>query len=274
MSAGGDPRRAALVPLAPPASVRVTWIGHSTALIDLDSVRLLTDPVLRSRTAHIVRHASAVDLLAIGDVDLVLVSHMHYDHFDPKSLRLVEGRPELIVPRGAGRGAVRRGFGSVSELAVGERLERGPITITATPANHARGRLIDRHSEAIGFKIVGTQGLYFAGDTGRFPEMRQLRGGLDLALLPVGGWGPKLGAGHLSPKRTAESLLLLQPRIAVPIHWGTLHRLGMRKAQRATMGEAARDFSREAARLAPSVEIRVLQPGESTLVEPAVARAT
>jgi L-ascorbate metabolism protein UlaG (beta-lactamase superfamily) len=251
--------------------VHVTWIGHSTALIDLDGVRLLTDPVLRSRTAHIVRHAPAVDPQAIGDVDLVLVSHMHHDHFDPRSLRLLEGSPELIVPRGARRGAVRRGFAPASELAIGERLDRGPITITATRANHRRGRLIDRRSEAIGFTIAGTQAVYFAGDTDKFPEMGKLRGGLDVALLPVGGWGPKLGAGHLNPKRAAESLLLLEPRIAVPIHWGTLHRIGLRAAHRAIMGEAARDFAREAARLAPSVEIRVLQPGESTLVEPAVA---
>jgi L-ascorbate metabolism protein UlaG (beta-lactamase superfamily) len=251
--------------------MRVTWIGHSTVLIDLDGVRLITDPVFRSRTAHIVRHAPAVDPLAIGEVDLVLVSHMHHDHFDPRSLRLVEGGPELIVPRGAAAGAVRRGFGPVSELVVGERLERGPITITATPTNHARGRLFDRRSEAIGFKIAGTEGLYFAGDTDTFPEMRAHRGALDVALLPIGGWGPRLGAGHMNPKRAAESLLLLEPRIAVPIHWGTLHRIGMSKAQRATMCEAGTDFSREAARLAPSVEIRVLQPGESTLVEPAVA---
>jgi L-ascorbate metabolism protein UlaG (beta-lactamase superfamily) len=212
-----------------------------------------------------------VDLPAIGDVDLVLLSHMHHDHFDPRSLRLFGGRPELIVPRGAAAGAVRRGFGPVSELSVGERLERGPITITATPAKHARGRVFNWGSDAIGFKLAGTQCLYFAGDTDRFPEMRAHRGTLDVALLPVGGWGPRLGPGHLDPKRAAESLQLLEPRIAVPIHWGTLHRIGMSKARRAKMGKAAIEFSREAARLAPAVEIRVLQPGESTLVEPAVA---
>jgi L-ascorbate metabolism protein UlaG (beta-lactamase superfamily) len=166
---------------------------------------------------------------------------------------------------------VRRGFAKVTEVAVGERLDRGPITITATRANHRRGRLLHRGSEAIGFEIAGGQDLYFAGDTDKFPEMRELRGRLDVALLPVGGWGPKLGAGHLDPKQAAESLLLLEPRIAIPIHWGTLHRVGMRAAQRATLAEAARDFAREAARLAPSVEVRVLQPGESTLVGPAPA---
>jgi L-ascorbate metabolism protein UlaG (beta-lactamase superfamily) len=247
--------------------LQVTWIGHSAVLIDLDGVRVLTDPVLRSRTAHIVRHAPAVNLGEIAGIDLVLISHMHHDHFDPPSLRLVEGDPEMIVARGARRGAVRRGFSPVTELAAGERLERGAITITATPASHRRGRLLHRGSEAIGFVIAGAQRAYFAGDTDKFPEMRRLRDGLDVALLPVSGWGPKLGPGHLDPRRAAESLQLLEPRVAIPIHWGTLHRIGMRASDRAMNDEAAREFTREAAALAPAVDVRVLRPGESTLVE-------
>jgi L-ascorbate metabolism protein UlaG (beta-lactamase superfamily) len=248
--------------------VRITWIGHSTALIELDGLRLLTDPVLGPRVAHIVRDAPAVDPEAVGLVDLVLVSHMHHDHFDPGSLRLLEGSPHLIVPRGARRLAAARGF-DATELGVGESFPVDGITVTATPALHRRGRLLDRRTEAIGFKIAGSQVVYFAGDTDKFPEMATLRGGLDVALLPVGGWGPKLGPGHLDAKRAAESLTLLEPRIAVPIHWGTLRRIGLRRSLRPLLRESGQDFAREAARLAPSVDVRVLAPGESTLVDPA-----
>jgi L-ascorbate metabolism protein UlaG (beta-lactamase superfamily) len=249
--------------------VRITYVGHSTVLIDLDGLRLLTDPVLRGRVAHLVRDAPAVDLDAIADVDVVLVSHLHYDHFDSASLRMLRDRSQLIVPRGASRAVARRGFERVTELGVGESLAAGGVRVTATFAAHRRGRLLDRRSEAIGFTIAGTQRVYFAGDTDIFPSMRELRGELDVALLPVAGWGPRVGPGHLDARRAAESLALLEPRIAVPIHWGTLHRIGLRRSRRTLLTESPRSFAHEAARLAPSVDVRILDPGETTIVEPA-----
>ena len=176
---------------------------------------------------------------------------------------------ELIVPRGAGKRAARLGFESVTELAIGQTLAVGDINVTATYAKHRPGRLVDRRSEAIGFVIAGAQRVYFAGDTDVFSEMRGLCEGLDVALLPVGGWGPRLGPGHLDPRRAAESLALLEPRIAVPIHWGTLHRIGLRRSRRALLTEAPRAFAREAARLAPSVDVRILEPGAATMIGPA-----
>jgi L-ascorbate metabolism protein UlaG (beta-lactamase superfamily) len=246
--------------------VLITWIGHSTVLIELDGVRLLTDPVLRPRVAHLVRDAPAVEPGSIGDVALVLVSHMHHDHFDPASIRLVEGSPGLIAPQGTRKLRAARGL-DVAELGVGESSRIDGITITATPALHRRGRLFDRRTEAIGFTITGSNSVYFAGDTDVFPEMAALRGGLDVGLLPVGGWGPRLGPGHMDPKRAADSLALLEPRVAIPIHWGTLRRFGLRRSRSALVRESARAFAREAARVAPSVDVRVLAPGESTLVE-------
>jgi L-ascorbate metabolism protein UlaG (beta-lactamase superfamily) len=251
--------------------VRLTYIGHSTVLIELGGVCVLTDPVLRGRVAHLVRSALAVDLDAIAKVDLVLVSHMHPDHFDPGSLRMLDRAAHLIVPRGALRMATRLGFGRVTELAVGESTTVAGIEVTATWADHRRGRLLDRRSEAIGFIVTGTQRVYFAGDTDLFPGMRELAGELDVALLPVGGWGLRLGPGHLDPERAAESLTLLEPRIAVPIHWGTLHRIGLRRSLRALMTEPPRVFAREAARHAPTVDVRILEPGTATTVERASA---
>src|SRR6185503_2691890 len=106
--------------------------------------------------------------------------------------------------------------------------------------------------------------VYFAGDTGLFAGMARLPT-LDLALLPVWGWGPRLGPGHLDPVGAAEALTLLRPRIAVPIHWGTYSPLWYLRPP-AYLSEPGVAFAREAARLAPEVEVRVLTPGESTIV--------
>jgi L-ascorbate metabolism protein UlaG (beta-lactamase superfamily) len=247
--------------------VRITWIGHSTVVIELDGLRVLTDPVLRARVAHLLRDVPLAGDDAVGELDAVLVSHMHHDHFDPPSLRKVDRSAELIVPRGARKACAKIGFERVTELGVGDSVPVGPVTVTGTYAAHRGGRLLDRGPEAIGFIIGGSERAYFAGDTDIFPEMRELRGGLDVALLPVGGWGPKLGPGHLDARRAAESLALLEPRVAVPIHWGTLYRMGMARSRRALLNDPPQAFARQAAKVAPSVEVRILQPGETTTVE-------
>jgi L-ascorbate metabolism protein UlaG (beta-lactamase superfamily) len=248
--------------------VRITYVGHSTVLVELDGLRLLTDPVLRGRVLHIVRGTPAVPPDAIGRVDVVLVSHMHHDHFDPGSLRMIDGDFELVVPRGGRRMAARLGFRGATELSVDQTRTFEDVAVTATHAEHRRGRLLHRGSDAIGFKVEGSQSAYFAGDTDIFAGMKG-HTEVDLALLPVSGWGPRLGPGHLDAARAAEALTLIEPRIAIPIHWGTLHRIGLRRSQRALMNEPPRLFAQEAARLAPSVDVRILEPGEATLVEPA-----
>ena len=98
--------------------------------------------------------------------------------------------------------------------------------------------------------------------------MRDLAGPLDVAMLPVGGWGPRIGSGHLDPARAAIALTLLEPRVAVPIHWGTLRRIALRRFGPEGMSMPAVEFAREAATRAPRVDVRVLAPGESTTVEP------
>lgn len=248
--------------------MRITWVGHSTVLIELDGRRVLTDPVLRTRVAHLRREAPLARDDVADELDAVLVSHMHHDHFDPPSLRQIDRRTRLIVPPGAGKACAKLGFGRVTELGVGDSTSLGAITVTGTYAAHRAGRLFARGSEAIGYLLGGSERLYFAGDTDIFSEMRDLRG-LDVALLPVGGWGPKLGPGHLDARRAAESLTLLEPRVAVPIHWGTLYRMGMARSRRALLGDPPHAFAREAAKVAPAVEVRILRPGETTTVEPA-----
>jgi len=113
--------------------------------------------------------------------------------------------------------------------------------------------------------VLGSRRVYFAGDTNLFPEMDGLVPDLDLALIPIWGWGPSLGRGeHLDPEGAAEAIALLHPATAVPIHWGTYAPLylGLR-AVPAYLAEPQAAFSEAAARLAPGVAVRVLSPGEA-----------
>jgi L-ascorbate metabolism protein UlaG (beta-lactamase superfamily) len=95
--------------------------------------------------------------------------------------------------------------------------------------------------------------------------MRDLRG-LDVALLPISGWGSHLGPGHLDPTRAAEALTLMEPRVAIPIHWGTFRSMRLRRRLPRLLTEPADEFAREAAKRAPCVDVRILEPGGSTIV--------
>jgi L-ascorbate metabolism protein UlaG (beta-lactamase superfamily) len=238
-----------------PAHGRLVYVGHATVLIELDGVRLLTDPVLRGRLVHLRRRVPA-PTEPLADLAAVLISHVHYDHLDLPSLRTLGRAVPVVVPRGARRAI--RGFSDVRELRVGEELRLGGVTVRAVPAEHQSARLPLFPSPAVGFVISGSRTVYFAGDTDLFPGMANLADELDVALVPVAGWGPKVGPGHLDPARAAHAVQLLQPRIAVPIHWGTLTTL---RAQ--ASGEPPLEFERLAAERAPQVDVRVLQPGES-----------
>jgi L-ascorbate metabolism protein UlaG (beta-lactamase superfamily) len=241
---------------------RLTFVGHATALVAMDGVRLLTDPLLRRRVAHLRRRERPEPL---REIDAVLVSHAHYDHLDLPSLELLGRSTRVVVPRGLGRLLARRGFEDVVEVEAGERVKFGGVTAEATPADHdGRRRPFGAQGPALGYLLTGSHRIYFAGDTDLFDEMSSLADGLDVALLPIWGWGPKLGSRHLDPLRAARALTLLRPRIAVPIHWGTYHplHLGLRRAP-SYMREPADRFRELAAEAAPDVDVRILQPGES-----------
>ena len=244
----------------------VTWVGHSTVLVEAAGVRLLTDPLLRRRLGHVFRVAPAAEPLA-DELDAVLISHVHYDHLHVPSLRLVRAR-QYVVPPGCRRFLEPRGFGPVVELAEGEELEIGALTVRATHAvHHARRSLRRPATPSLGYLISAPARLYFAGDSDVFEEMRDLAP-LDVALLPIWGWGPRVGRGHLDPHGAAEALRLLRPRLAVPIHWGTYRRIGMSR-DAAVLHEPSARFQRLARELAPDVDVRVLAPGERLDVDTA-----
>jgi L-ascorbate metabolism protein UlaG (beta-lactamase superfamily) len=248
-------------------ALRLTYVGHATVLIELDGVRILTDPLLGARLGPLRRLGPTPDPAGFDAIDAVLISHGHPDHFHGASLRAIPGRPLVVVPRGLGRSASRDGR-EVREVVANDRVELGAVRVTAVPARHGRWA---RHRDArpLGFLIEGSTHVYFAGDTALYPAMTGMAGHVDVALLPVGRWGPPRGPARLSPATAVEAAGLVGARIAVPIHWGTLHFPGF-AAGRWGWGslDAGETFAREAADRAPELDVRVLRPGESTEVEP------
>jgi L-ascorbate metabolism protein UlaG (beta-lactamase superfamily) len=244
---------------------RLTFLGHSTVMLTLGGVRLLTDPILRPRAGPLARAASRLEPDAWEDVDAVLISHSHWDHLDFGSLRLLPRDVQLIVPVGMGRRLRWRGFGRVVELDIGDVVSIGGLRIEATYAEHRGfGPPIGPTDLAIGFLIEGPWVVYYPGDTALFEGMSDLARGIDLALMPVWGWGPRArAADHLDPLGAARSLQLLKPRIAVPIHWGTLHPIGFRWVRPSTRVDPPHVFARLAAELHPDTIVRVLDVGET-----------
>ena len=250
------------------SAARVTYVGHATVLAELGGARLLTDPLLRRRVGHLARRVPPPGAALTEGIDAVLVSHLHHDHADLPSLRRLAAGTPLVVPAGAGEFFARRGLEVRAELAPGDSVRIGGVEVTATAAEHDGARPFGgTAATAVGYLLSAAgRRVYFAGDTDVFDAMADLGADLDLALLPVWGWGPTLGPGHMNPERAARAAALLRPRLAVPIHWGTYYPAGLSRARPGPLLHPPRAFAARVADLAPEVEVRVLAPGESTLL--------
>jgi L-ascorbate metabolism protein UlaG (beta-lactamase superfamily) len=241
------------------------WLADS-------GVTLLTDPLLTDRLAHLKRMAGASPALP-GAPDAVLLSHLHADHFHLPSLRAVPGEPLLIVPRGAA-GFVAGALGRTAadrcvELEPGERTTVGGVTVRAVQAAHPGGRApwSRQAAVALGFVVEGASRTWYAGDTGLFDEMAGLAP-LDLALIPVGGWGPTLHAhGHLDAERGAEALRRVRARWAVPVHYGTFWPMGLSRFRRHMFADPGAEFARIARQVAPDSQVRVLDQGGTLTIK-------
>lgn len=259
--------------------MRITYVGHSTVLIEIGGLRLLTDPLLRGRVAHLRRHSRPPTPAVAERIDAVLLSHLHHDHLDRPSLRRLRAPATVVAPKGSARLLRRSGHRLVHEVEPGDRIELpapdggdrvapAAVRVQATPAEHDGRRLpFGPGVAALGYMVgIGERRLYFAGDTALFGEMANLSEAprdLDLALLPIAGWGPNLGPGHMDPVAAAEATALLRPRVVVPIHWGTLFPIGMGRRSGPHLSDPPRRFAALAAELAPETEVRVLEPGGS-----------
>ena len=282
--------------------LRITWIGHATVLIEIDGVRILTDPALTSSLAHLRRRrpAPAIDELA---PDLVLVSHLHMDHLHRPSLRLLTARsasaatpttavaipatrmtstlrgstksaPRIVVPTGSASLALGLHFSQVDEMQAGDHrrieVDGRHIEVEAVHADHSgsRGPHSRVKAAAIGFVVrAGTRSVYFAGDTDLFADMAAI-GPVEVALVPVWGWGPSLGERHLNPSTAADAAVLLDADHVIAIHWGTYSPVRIRRGSPAWLDDPLPAFREALGRLAPARHLIELHPGDSVTVPP------
>jgi L-ascorbate metabolism protein UlaG (beta-lactamase superfamily) len=246
--------------------VRITYIGHATLLIELDGLRILTDPLLRDRLGPLRRHGPSPDPAALRDLDAVLISHAHPDHFDRPSLLRVADTARFVVPMGLGpRTSHLAPASTITQLQAGGTTDLDDVRLTAIRARHWRWPAAPR-VRTLGYLLEGSIGVYFAGDTGAFPEMEHLQGRVDVALLPIGRWGPHPGPNRLEPASAARVANLVGARVAIPVHWGTFYPVGFERLWPRPLREPPERFVAAAAREAPNVDVRVLQPGDSTMV--------
>jgi L-ascorbate metabolism protein UlaG (beta-lactamase superfamily) len=249
-------------------SIEVRWLGHSTVVLDVDGVRIVTDPLLRPQVGVLRRRTPAPVPGAWAGTSAVLLSHLHLDHADVASLRMLAGVPVITAEANA-RWVTRKGL--VAHPAGADpwtRVGDAPVEVRLVPAVHGARPMPHRPNAANGHLVRSASGIvWIAGDTELFPGLQdipRLAGGpVDLAIVPVGGWGPRLSAGHMGPVEAAEACRLVGARQAVPYHWRTLHMPGGQERPPGWMDEAGPAF---AAALDPRCRAVVLDVSESMTV--------
>lgn len=268
-----DPRPAWSRP--PETGFRTTWLGHSTVLVEIGGVRILTDPVWGERASPLGFAGPRrfqpipVPVAALGDVDLVLISHDHYDHLDYHTIReLVRAPVPFVTSLGVGAHLEAWGIPAarITELDWWEsvRVGKSEVVVTATPSQHFSGRTPKARNTTLwsGFAIRdGRHSLFFSGDTGLTPEYTQIRdrlGPFDLVMLEVGAFHPSWGDIHLGPERALAALDYIGGGKLLPVHWGTF----------SLAVHAWDDPAEQLMKLAPQRGVQLVMPRLGEAVEP------
>jgi L-ascorbate metabolism protein UlaG (beta-lactamase superfamily) len=267
--------------LRPPSSgLRATWLGHSTVLIEIDGLRVLTDPVWgpRASPSRLIGpkrfQPVPVPLRSMPPIDLVVISHDHYDHLDYPTIRELAKRPVPFVTS-LGVGAHLQAWGvppeRIVELDWWESYQSPShgLTVTAAPSQHFSGRgLKDRNATLWSSLVIRspTHCVFFSGDTGLTTEYQSIRerlGPFDLVMLEVGAFHPAWGDIHLGPANALKALSLLGNSPFLPVHWGTFN-----------LAMHAWDQPAESLlELAPKTGARLLMPRLGEPIEPELSKA-
>jgi L-ascorbate metabolism protein UlaG (beta-lactamase superfamily) len=248
--------------------VHATWLGHSTIVLELDGVRILTDPLLRPHVGLLRRRGPQPAPALWRDPDVVLLSHLHHDHADLGSLRMLPAVLVMSDPVNVAWLRRRRGLGPARSLGDGWSPVGRGVEVRQVPAVHRHRPMPHRPNAAHGHLVRGPSGrVWIAGDTELYPAMERLPdlagGPLDLAVVPVWGWGPRLSGGHLSPEQAARAVAVTGARVAIPVHWGTLHPPLATRVRSGWFTLPGERFAAALAELAPEVTAVVLRPGQS-----------
>ncbi len=247
--------------------MRLTWLGHASVVLDLDGVRLLTDPLLRSRAGPLRRRGPAPAPEHWADPDVVLISHLHHDHAEITSMRLL---PRVPVVSGQENSAylAKKGFDAVGLADEWYDVGDSGVQVRVVRADHHSRPMPHRPNAAHGHLVrTSAHRIWLAGDTSLYPEMAQLPelagGPIDLAVVPVGGWGAKLSGGHLNSETAAEACGLVGAAAAMPYHWGTFFVPGTANTPRGWMDLPGALFPAALERQAPGCRPVMVAPGQS-----------
>ncbi len=211
-----------------------TWIGHSTFFIQLNGFNIITDPVFAKRMGVEKRLVPpGIQLYELPTVDLVLISHAHYDHLEFSTLRKLKGEPAFYVPSGLKNLFMRKGFTNVHEANWWDHFQLQGITLHFVPAQHwSRRNLFDKNKAHWGGWIIQSKQktFYFVGDTGYFRGFKEIgkRFSIDTVFMPIGDYEPEWLSGlqHINPEKAVQAFLDLNAKQFVPMHYGT-YRLSM-----------------------------------------------
>ncbi len=248
-------------------TVSVNYLGHATMMFRFGEMNILTDPVLSDRVLHLKRRNFSGRKWIQGQPkpDIILLSHLHLDHLHIPSLKRLPRDAPLIVPRGSARWLGHVLCRQLIELSPGDEYTVGDVTIHVTFAEH--GGNMPVIGLAQGYLLEGERIVYFPGDTDVFPQMSELANkNIDLALIPIWGWGPTLGAGHLNPKSAAEAVALLRPRHVIPIHWGSFRPIGPIWEMLSYLHTPGPKFNYYVKQMAPEAQIHFLESGETFVI--------
>jgi L-ascorbate metabolism protein UlaG (beta-lactamase superfamily) len=220
---------------APSTGLRVTWLGHSTSIVEIDGARVLIDPVFADSAGVNAlmgqRRFFPLPLTAaeMPELDVVLISHDHYDHLDfPTVRQLVATRASFVCPLGVGAHLEAWGVAPerITELDWWEQARVAGLDFVATPARHYSGRgVFDlEHTLWASFAIIGPDHrVFYSGDTAMFPGLRDIGerlGPFDVTLMEAGGYNRYWADIHLGPEQAVQAHRMLQGRVMMPVHWG------------------------------------------------------
>ena len=223
--------------VAPSSGLRVTWLGHSTTLIEIDGHRILTDPLWSERISPLSWvgptrwYPPLISLDELPPIDAVIISHDHYDHLDQRTIEAMKDWPTtFIVPLGVGAHLAYWGVPEekIVELDWWEEFSLGDLHIHSTPVRHASGRFIFDRDATLwsGYALISpTHRVFYSGDTGLFTELQDIAaklGPFDLSMLEVGQYDPSWPDWHMGPEQAVQASQVLEAKAMLPIHWGLL----------------------------------------------------
>lgn len=215
--------------LAPPAAgkVRITWIGHATFFLQFAGHSVIVDPNWAKWHGPVKRQRKpGLELKGVPEVDLVLVTHAHFDHLHKPSLKILQAREGIVVPRGSASLVKRLGFPAIHEMQIWDTLSFAELEILHTPSHHWGARFIhDTHRDYGGYLVrAGGKSVFHCGDSAYFDGFKDIgkRGGIDVALMPIGAYESPSGRDvHMNPEEAVRAFADLDAKVLIPMHYGT-----------------------------------------------------